>query len=105
MKRKIRLTEGDLHRIVRQCVNEAINIDPKQRVRLAKILLDKAYDIQNIITRMTDNNGHSRNYLAEWIEGEEWFKRLQSATFDMIYFAKDNLNEPNYGPYEDDPII
>ena len=25
MKQKIRLTEGDLHRIIRNCVNEALN--------------------------------------------------------------------------------
>ncbi len=59
MKQRIRLTEGDLHRMVRQCVNEALNeLDYKTYLNAAR----KSYEPGPMFqTYDTADGSHKRN--------------------------------------------
>ena len=114
MKHKVRLTESDLHRIVRESVKNILedaaqtSVSKKEERIRAKIG-QWAEQIWDIYLKLTNEGDYSVDGKNKWVpsslydlvKNEEWVKQLGDAAFDMKQFAE--AKKPNYGPYEDDP--
>ena len=95
MKQKIRLTEGDLHRIVRQCVNEALNeLDWKTYANASK----KAYNRGTDYWREKGRKGFDaiHDTAMSKIRAERFGSAADDA-FDRDYgYQQGELGDDNY---------
>jgi hypothetical protein len=76
MKQKIRLTEGDLHRIINKCVNEALNegsamnLPPmstwSERAQITAKLLDAKELIGEVGTYLNKNGRTTKTWLKNY---------------------------------------
>ena len=93
MKQIIKLTETDLHRIVKESVNKILREGANEEISSPKRKLEDAID--NVIGIL-----HAYN--------EEDFEILTKNEFDNLYDLLSEVSHKikdsyDYGPYEDDP--
>lgn len=112
-KKVIRLTESDLHRIVKESVNrilnetnkkgpmqhwkrtdEAMSFKPEYEEELRQQVGDMAEQIREMIRQLTMYDRGMSNPLAELVENEPFIGKLSNVANDMERFA--NVNQPIY---------
>jgi hypothetical protein len=90
MKRRIRLTEGDLHRIVKQSVKRVLNES-----------IDKTYITYNGIKLLLSMNGD--DMYIEYTENGKWVLAGYYAN-EKLWVVQENLDQQMVADGEDDII-
>lgn len=108
MKRRIKLTESDLHRIIKESVKETLKeggkeITPDMELRLRKFVGELARKVKSIWETCCMYERGMNNYLADLVQNEPWVDKLWDVANDMEKYAEALDEKPDYGPYEGEP--
>ena len=93
-KKLIRLTEQDLHKIVKQSINNVLKetqmrLSPSHEARLrTEVVGELAQEIGSILRKLTMYDGGMNNYLADLVQNEKWVDDLWGVYYSMKEFAE-----------------
>jgi hypothetical protein len=98
-KKLIRLTESDLHKIVKQSVNKIlkessalneaqVTLSPSHEARLRTVVGELAQQIGSILRKLTMYDRGMNNYLADLVQNEKWVDDLYGVYYSMKEFAE-----------------
>ncbi len=92
-KKLIKLTEKDLHKIVKQSINNVLKetqmrLSPSHEARLRTVVGELAQEIGSILRKLTMYDGGMNNYLADLVQNEKWVDDLYGVYYSMKEFAE-----------------
>ena len=93
MNKKLKLTEQDLHKIVKQSVNKIlkeaqVRLSPSHEARLRTVVGELAQEIGSILRKLTMYDRGMNNYLADLVQNEKWVDDLYGVYYSMKEFAE-----------------
>jgi hypothetical protein len=93
-KKLIKLTEKDLHKIVKQSINNVLKetqmrLSPSHEARLrTEVVGELAQEIGSILRKLTMYDRGMNNYLADLVKNEKWVDDLWGVYYSMKEFAE-----------------
>lgn len=93
-KKLIKLTEKDLHKIVKQSINNVLKetqmrLSPSHEARLrTEVVGELAQEIGSILRKLTMYDRGMNNYLADLVQNEKWVDDLWGVYYSMKEFAE-----------------
>lgn len=108
MKRRIRLSEPDLHSVIQESVKRVLRestkeITPEMELKLRKLVGELGAQVKNIWKKCSMYERGMNNYLADLVQNEPWVDKLLDVAQDMEEYSEALNKTPNYGPYEGEP--
>ncbi len=108
MKKTIRLSENELHKIINETVKRALRegaeeITPEMELKLRKLVGELGVQVKNIWKKCSMYERGMNNYLADLVQNEPWVDKLLEVAQEMEEYSNELNKTPNYGPYEGEP--